>query len=121
MRQPHALLRQQHIEQGEELCGPGASWVVAVQEEGAVERICHMGRVPAVCKADRDQVIPCGPFCPGQAHPARFSQGLRAGQEPAALPMEPLGLGTAQGAVWVGSLPAQHGFSRSPGPESGLF
>lgn len=24
----------------------------------------------------KDQVIPCSPFCPGQAHPAAFSQGL---------------------------------------------
>lgn len=45
MRQPLALLRQQHTE----LHGLGASWVVAVQEEGAVQRMCHRDRVPAVC------------------------------------------------------------------------
>lgn len=45
-----------------------------------MERICHRDRVPAVCRAGRDQVIPCGPFCPGQAQPAPFSQGSdRAG------------------------------------------
>lgn len=44
-----------------------------------MESICHRDRVPAVCSTGRDQVIPCGPFCPGQAHPAPFSQGSGRG------------------------------------------
>lgn len=92
-----------------------------------MERICHRGRVPAVCNADRVQVIPCDPCCPGQAHLAPFSQGLSTGQELApvgsagwhrlpSLPMEPQP-GEPRGctrAVWVVRLPAQHGVCREP-------
>lgn len=106
-----------------------------------MERICHpvlrtgRDRVPAVCSAGRDQVTPCGPFCPGQAHPAPFSQGAqdRAGAGSGGLswaaptpcsamgsqlrcpwshsPREPRG---CQGAVQAVRLLSQHGVCKEP-------